>query len=172
MAASEMNPPAEAPTRRAPRWLASGELRERLEEEISRAERHGTQLSCLLLSVENLEELAARHGSELREQALEYLAAALEPELRRFDAIGRPGGEELVIVLPGADGPQGEIVARRVLERLRTIKVEADGVRTALRTSAGLAAWRDGLTAGDLLAAARAAGRAGEENGIGEAGPT
>lgn len=167
MAASDKNPRGETPPPRGPRWLAAAALQERLEQEISRSERHGLPLSCLLVAVENLDELTSSYDGGLREQALEYLAAALVHELRRFDTIGRPSERELLIVLPGADGPRGEIVARRVLERLRTIKVEAQGKRKALRIAIGLAGWREGLTAQDFLAAARAAARAEEDGANG-----
>ena len=60
-------------------------------------------------------------------------------------------------MLPGADSPRGEIVARRVLDRLHTIKVETDGARQTLRVSVGLAAWRDDLDGVELLAQTRAA---------------
>src|SRR6185503_15180242 len=39
-------------------WPGAAELDERLLEEIGRAERHGTQLSCLLVVVDNLDEMA------------------------------------------------------------------------------------------------------------------
>ncbi len=145
--------------------LTPAALRERLEEEVSRAERHGTQLSCLLVVIDNLEEMTREHGSELREQTLEYVEGALRRELRRFDRIGRGGwggrgsDHDLLIILPGADGPRGEIVGRRALERLRTIKVEARGTRQPLQISVGLAAWREDVSAEALLARARAAVR-------------
>lgn len=132
-------------------------LHERVEEEIARAERYGTALSCLLIVVDNLDQLAREHGGELREQTLAYIAGALPRELRRFDRIGRPSERELMIVLPGADGPRGEVVARRVLDRVRTIKVEVDGGREPLRVSVGLAAWREQGDAADLLRRLRAA---------------
>jgi diguanylate cyclase (GGDEF)-like protein len=157
MAAMEDNPRTTPPVPEAHVWLGASALDERLDEEIKRAERHGTQLSCLLVVIENLEELAGEHGEELREQTLGYVATALDGELRRFDRIGRPSGQELLIVLPGADGPRGEMVARRVLDRLRAIKVEARGARRPLRVSVGLAAWQDGGAADDLLLRTRAA---------------
>jgi diguanylate cyclase len=148
-------------------WLTPPALSDRLEEEISRAGRQATPLSCLLVVIENLDQLSREHGEELREQTLGYVAGALGRELRRFDRVGRPSERELAIVLPGADGPRGEIVARRVLDRLRTIKVEAKGARRALRVSVGLAAWRDGSDAKDLLARARvAAGSDNEEEAL------
>ncbi len=81
--------------------------------------------------------------------------------MRRFDRMARPGEGELLVILPGADGPRGEIVARRALERLRTIKVEAEGARRPLRMSVGLAAWQEGLGAEELLEQARTAARRG-----------
>jgi diguanylate cyclase (GGDEF)-like protein len=145
--------------------LSAGDLAERLEEEINRAGRHGTPLSCLLVAIEDLKELAARHGRELPEQALAYAGPALLRELRRFDRVGRPSDTELLVVLPGADGPRGEIVARRVIDRLRAIKIEAGGVRRPLRVSVGLAAWHEDLNGEQLLAQARAAA-ARERNGF------
>jgi diguanylate cyclase (GGDEF)-like protein len=165
MAAMDDNPSTNPPAPDREAWLGVAALDERLDEEIKRAERHGTHLSCLLVVVENLDELAGEHGEELREQTLEYVAKALSGELRRFDRIGRPSGQELLVVLPGADGPRGEMVARRVLDRLRAIKVEAHGSRRALRVSVGLSAWQDGGAADELLLRARAASRVanGEE---------
>ncbi|MGD1059318.1 MAG: diguanylate cyclase [Solirubrobacteraceae bacterium] len=171
MAASDTNPHSDRPQPSALDCIAPAALTERLEEEISRAERHGTQLSCLLVVIENLDEMAREHGSELRDQTLEYVAQALRRELRRFDRIGRSGPEHggsdnnLLIILPGADGPRAESVGRRVLERLRTIKVEAQGARFPLQVSVGLAGWHEDLSAQTLLAQARAALRPINGNG-------
>jgi diguanylate cyclase (GGDEF)-like protein len=145
--------------------LPAAALAERIEEEINRAGRHGTPLSCLLVVIENLEELRKAHGSELSEQTLVYVGEALRQELRRFDRVGRPSEGELAVLLPGADGPRGEIVARRALERLRAVKVEAAGERRPLRVSVGLAAWREDVGGEELLAQTRAAARR-RENGL------
>jgi two-component system, cell cycle response regulator len=168
MAASDPKSSSDPPAAGAIACLTAEALQDRLAEEINRAGRHHTPLSCLLVTVGNLEELSREHGSELSEQTLAYVARALQTQLRRFDRIGRPSASELLVVLPGADGPRGEIVARRVLERLRTIKVEADGTRRPLRISVGLAAWQTDLSGDDLLAQTRAAARRG--NGA-DAGP-
>jgi diguanylate cyclase (GGDEF)-like protein len=138
-------------------WPGPAELDERLQEEIGRAERHGTHLACLLVVVDNLDEMAGEHGAELREQTMAYIAGALRREVRRFDRVGMPSEGELLIVLPGADGPRGEMVARRVLDRLRAIKVEARGRRQPLRISVGLAAWRANATPAMMLERARGA---------------
>jgi diguanylate cyclase (GGDEF)-like protein len=170
MAASDHSSRSEPLSTGGTEPLSGAELEQRLDEEISRAERHGTKLSCLLVVIDDLEQIAGEQGSDLPEQTLEYLASALRRQLRRFDRVGRAGTTELLIVLPGADGPLGEIVARRVLERVRAIKVEAGGTRRPVRVSLGLAAWQGDMSAADLLGRARAAA-ARPQNGNGEDPP-
>jgi len=166
MAASDPHPRSDPRARSTSGWLEAAPLADRLEEEIVRAERQGSELSCLLVVIESLQEMEHRYGCDLGEQALSHLARALRGELRRFDQVGRPSERELLVVLPNADSTRGEIVARRALGRLRTIKIETDGERRTLPISIGLAAWRTGLSASKLLAAARAA--AGTDEGGGE----
>jgi diguanylate cyclase (GGDEF)-like protein len=157
MAASDQNPRREGSSSRGARSLSGPELTDRLDEEIARAERHSTGVSCLLVVVENLEAMAREHGVELREQMMMYIISALSPALRRFDRIGRPEEGELVILLPGAGAPQAEVVARRVLERLRAVKLESGGERRPLSVSVGLAAWDQPGSAEDLFGRARRA---------------
>jgi diguanylate cyclase (GGDEF)-like protein len=159
MAASDPHPRSAPLSPEGSTCLSAAGLRDRLEEEIDRAERHKTELSCLLVVIDNLEEVSPEHSDELLEQTLAYIAAALRRELRRFDRIGSPSERELLIVLPGTDDPRSEMVARRVLDRTRTIKVEAQGTRRPLRVSVGLTPWREGDGAADLLGRARAATR-------------
>ena len=158
MAANDPN--VSMPGRDAPRWLSAPELEARLAEEVARAERGLGPLSCLIVIIEDLDEVAERYGDELAEQALSHLAGALRGELRVFDQVGRPRTRELIVLLPGADGPRGEIVARRALQRTRTIKIEVDGDRRPLPIAIGLATWHEGLTAEALAAEARSAARA------------
>jgi GGDEF domain-containing protein len=157
MAASD---PYQRPDTRSPArvsHISATELKRRLREEINRAARHATPLSCLLVTIEQLSRSSPEGGDVLLEQVLAYIAAALAPGLRSFDRIGRPSESELMIVLPGADGPRGEAVGRRVLARLKTIKLETDGVRRPLRVSVGLAVWSDDADDEDMLAQGRAA---------------
>jgi diguanylate cyclase (GGDEF)-like protein len=164
MAASDQNTRSDRPTAGAVLCLPAAALHERLHEEINRAARSGMPLSCLLVTIVDIAELAHEHGEQLAEQTLEYVARALGSQVRDFDRIGRPSEGELLVVLPGADGPRSEIVARRALARLRMVKVESDGERRPLSISVGLAAWQQDLSADDLLEQARAAARSGYAN--------
>jgi PleD family two-component response regulator len=147
----------EHPPRGSIEFLSEGALRERLEEEVNRAARHGTALSCLLLDIAGLPALRHAHDELLLERVLAYVELALRRELRRFDRVGRASESKLLVVLPGADLPRGELVARRILARLRSIKLESSGRRRSLAVAVGLAPWRTGMSAGALLGDARMA---------------
>ena len=137
--------------------LGTDALTDRVDEEIARAARHQIPLSCLLVGLEDLRAIERAYGRELCEQALAYVGLALRREFRRFDRVGHPGEREFAVVLPGADGTRGELVARRTIERLRAIKIEARGERMSFRVVVGIATWRESLTAAQLLGAARTA---------------
>jgi GGDEF domain-containing protein len=156
MAAND-TPNSHLPSRGPRDCLTSAEVVARLDEEVSRAGRHRTALSCLLVSLLEVEQLASVHGQELPAQALGYLGAALGRQLRRFDRVGYLEDGELLVLLPGADERRGEIVARRALGRLHAVKIEVKGQRQALRISVGVAAWREGLSADQLLVQTRLA---------------
>jgi diguanylate cyclase (GGDEF)-like protein len=167
MAASDSHPRTHVLPPGAHEHLSATALLRRLEEEVSRAERHGTELSCLLVAIHSVAEAESAYGDELHEQMLTYVAGALQRELRRFDRVGRPSERELLIVLPGADRRHGEMVGRRVLDRLHTIKVETAAGRRVLNASIGLAAWREPDNAEELLRRASAAARAGCSDELG-----
>jgi diguanylate cyclase (GGDEF)-like protein len=155
MAAGDTRDPTHPRAPRDP--LSSTEIAARLDEEVSRASRHHTPLSCLLLSLDEIDELATTHGDTMPAQALAYLADAVGQQLRCFDRIGHASEGELLVLLPGADEQHGEIVARRTLSRLHSIKIEAEGHRRPLRVSMGISAWRDGLSGEQLLSHTRLA---------------
>lgn len=134
----------------------------RVDEEIGRSSRHGTSLCCLLVQIANLSELASLHGEDFAEHALGHVGEVLLRELRRFDRVGQPRENELVVVLPGAGRAQGEAVARRALVRLRAVKVEIDRVRRPLAISVGIAAWSEPWGAERLIEQARAAAAAAD----------
>lgn len=142
---------------RALECLDAQKLHERVEEEVGRANRHGTALCCLSLRLENFTQIAEAHGEAFSEQALLHAGQTLCAELRRFDRVGRPLQDELVLVLPGAASVQGEAVARRALSRLQAIKIEVDRQRRPLCVSIGIAAWRTPWSAQQLIEEARCA---------------
>src|SRR5467141_2228503 len=78
MAASEHHQSAQPHPAGRVACLSLPALQERLDEEIDRARRHETQLSCLLVRIDKLEDLSqigqqSEHGSGLPSQTLAYV---------------------------------------------------------------------------------------------------
>jgi diguanylate cyclase (GGDEF)-like protein len=121
----------------------------RLDEEIDRATRTGSDLSCLLIDLDNFKLINDRHGHQAGDSILRAVVQALESELRAFDRVARYGGDEFVVILPNADLPSAAAAAARVLELVRTVKPpEAD---CRLSASVGVAQWHAPMTADALL---------------------
>jgi EAL domain-containing protein (putative c-di-GMP-specific phosphodiesterase class I) len=71
--------------------------------------------------------------------------------VRQSDTVGRIGGDEFALVLPGVDGSQVEVVADKVFAAM-TEPLEVDGTAVMLEVVLGIALWPDhGHSAAELL---------------------
>jgi diguanylate cyclase (GGDEF)-like protein len=126
-------------------------MRRRLDEEIGRATRAGTPLSCLLIDLDNFKLVNARHGHQAGDAMLRGVVQALVGEFREFDRVARYGGDEFVVILPNADLRSAAAAAARALERLLAVpSLDAD---PGISASIGVAQWRAPMTTDELLEA-------------------
>ncbi|MFI7109987.1 GGDEF domain-containing protein [Nonomuraea sp. NPDC050227] len=123
--------------------------------EILRARRSGDTLALLIIDIDHFKRVNDAHGHLVGDEVLAGVAAMLRRELRESDVVGRFGGEEFVVLLPGADVDE----ARQVAERLRThighMAIPVDDALIRITISVGVALMcvhGDDLI--DLLAAA------------------
>ena len=87
---------------------------ERFEQEFARATRHGLPLSLLLVDVDNLKQLNDRAGHRAGDAALQETASALRKGSRIDDICARWGGDEFVVLSPGAGGSEALQLAERM----------------------------------------------------------
>ncbi|HET7863363.1 MAG TPA: diguanylate cyclase [Burkholderiaceae bacterium] len=84
------------------------------EERVRRARRrHGT-LSVLMIDVDRFKSINDTHGHAVGDEVLRHIAHVLPTGLRGRDRLGRLGGEEFLVVLPGAAMDQAAQVADRM----------------------------------------------------------
>ena len=88
---------------------------ERLEQEVTRAHRHGRDLSLVVLDLDHFKQVNDAHGHPVGDRVLVEFAERLRRLVRQEDFVGRMGGEEFAWLMPEA--PAGE--ALRAAERLR-----------------------------------------------------
>ena len=126
-----------------------------LHAEVARAERLETQLSVVLADLDEFKEVNDLHGHAVGDEVLRVVAEVLRETLRESDVAGRWGGEEFLLLLPGAD----EEGAAQLAERVR-VALAARSIRSVpgLRVTAsfGVAEYAGGDEPG---AATRGRGR-------------
>jgi diguanylate cyclase (GGDEF)-like protein len=85
-----------------------------LESQIENARTGCEPLSVIMLDIDYFKQYNDTYGHLAGDEILRNLCNIIKSHLKRTDAVGRWGGEEFVISLPGADGPQAQQVAERV----------------------------------------------------------
>jgi diguanylate cyclase (GGDEF)-like protein len=127
-------------------------LTEALNEEVDRCEQHGRRFSCCFLDLDEFKQVNIRHGHLRGNEVLAAFGEALRKGLRRTDSVGRFGGDEFVLLLPGTDEDAATALVERLSEEITRVVAEKTG--ELVRVSAGIASWRPGLSHLDLLSIA------------------
>jgi len=98
-------------------------IMEHAEAEWQRAQREGRPLSLVVMDVDRLKEINDTFGHLAGDQALNQLAGLLRNSMRRYDWVGRWGGDEFMLVLPGTDLEEARNVADRLRLRFKQSKI-------------------------------------------------
>jgi two-component system cell cycle response regulator len=144
-------------------------FRSRLEEEVKRARRYGTPLSCVMVDMDRLKPINDEMGHAAGDAAIAAVAEVMRRELRETDFGARYGGDEFVLLLPHTSGAEARVFAERVAARLRESDLRLGERRIPLSASFGIASLHDGYPeeteenlvqrADEALYAAKRAGR-------------
>ena len=133
-----------------------------LELEIIRAARQRSELSLAVFDIDRLTEFNESNGRAAGDDALREVAAVISQSVRLVDTVARWGGDEFMLVAPGATGTN---VVRRIVEAVAATPLPGGG---RLTISAGLAHFpADGTMSDELVFAAKAALRAAQAAGPG-----
>ncbi len=119
-----------------------------LEREMARARRDGSELSLALFDVDHFKAVNDEHGHQVGDQVLRSVARALAGDVRGADLASRYGGEEFVVLLPGASADR----ATHTAERLRLAVADAPSP-VAVTISAGVATFPTHAATGAQLVA-------------------
>lgn len=130
-------------------------LAEFLSKEVARAEREKASLSVVIMDVDNFKQFNDMHGHKCGDVVLQAIAQFLVDHTRRGDIVCRYGGEEFVILMPGASQEVAHERAELWRQVFSETAVEYDGINLSATFSAGVATFpQHGKTDEALLQAA------------------
>ena len=90
-------------------------FRERLDAELARARRAGTEVALIVVDLDHFKSVNDRHGHAAGDELLCWVARTLDDTLRTEDMVARLGGDEFALVLAGTDP---DVAVERVRARL------------------------------------------------------
>jgi len=111
---------------------------EMLERQFSEAVRYNTDLSCLMIDLDEFKAANDAFGHQLGDELLVLTAGTIVGQLRTADLAARYGGDEFIILLPQTDAERAHILAERMVERFsRDVAERFPNVRVSM--SVGIA---------------------------------
>lgn len=109
----------------------------RLTEEMARAPRQGLPLSIGVLDVDHFKSINDQFGHAGGDAVLQEVVGRGQNALRAYDAIGRIGGEEFLVVMPGVGPRDTEIVLERLRRAVGETPMKAQGQEVTVTVSIG-----------------------------------
>jgi len=111
----------------------------RMEEEMARIRRFRTACSMLMLDIDHFKQVNDRYGHGGGDNVLKAFAAVLQETIRQTDSSGRLGGEEFGVLLTGTAPSEALVLAERIMEKIRKIRVETPSGPISFTASIGVA---------------------------------
>ncbi|MEM7081988.1 MAG: GGDEF domain-containing protein [Pseudomonadota bacterium] len=146
-----------------------GHLNDTLSKGFKHAKRFGWTLSIAFIDLDGFKQLNDQYGHQFGDDVLQRIADCLSGAVRCTDTVGRYGGDEFVLILPGADEEGAEVVGDRVVNALREVRHDPSDNETLIVTaSIGLATLNESSafsTVAEFVAAADKAAYAAKSAG-------
>jgi two-component system cell cycle response regulator len=140
--------------------------RRHLQESLTRlgaaSRRDGWALSAILFDVDHFKSVNDTHGHSVGDQVLQHCARRIVDTVRAGAIVGRWGGEEFLVILPGVAIDEAAMAAERVRAAIAGTPVQLSDRSLTVTASGGCAETKDGDTDSLLLRADVALYRAKE----------
>jgi two-component system chemotaxis response regulator CheY len=112
--------------------------------EWNRASRANKPISLIMLDIDHFKQINDHYGHLVGDEAIRHVAQTLNQHKRSYDIIGRWGGEEFLLILPGTDLYEAACVAERLRKALGSSPLREEGgqllvIRASFGVSGGSA---------------------------------
>jgi two-component system, cell cycle response regulator len=126
-----------------------------LQREIERADRSQTPTGLLMLDLDHFKKINDTYGHPAGDVVLKEVACRINRVVRSYDFVGRYGGEEFLVVLPGCDQNQAQQSAERIRSEIAEGPVLTVNAEILVTASIGVTSARANTASGkEILAVA------------------
>lgn len=116
---------------------------ERITEEMTRADRMNSKLSVLICDIDHFKKFNDKYGHQAGDQVLRTVSDIIKKCIRSIDIAARYGGEEMCVILPGADRESSKMIARRIHTGIRNAHMKIGKKSVGVTVSVGVATFKD-----------------------------
>jgi diguanylate cyclase (GGDEF)-like protein len=107
-------------------------FRAKLETEIKRYKRYASEVSVLMIDIDDFKKFNDAHGHQKGDQILVEVAALIEKATRDLDICSRYGGEEFAVILPQTDYKAALNIAERIRRRIELTFEKHSGITVSI----------------------------------------
>ncbi len=112
---------------------------ELLDSALAEHEATGSKLSVAVIDIDRFKVINDTHGHDAGDTVLRHFAGLCRERVRAQDVLGRMGGEEFLLVLPGAQASEATGIVGRIREEYPPARLVEDGFELSYTFSAGVA---------------------------------
>lgn len=116
---------------------------ERLEQEIARTRRSEESLSLVLIDVDHFKNVNDAMGHQAGDEVLRRVGGLLQAAVRKSDVAARYGGEEMAIILPGAEMQDALNIAESIRRSIAAEYIAVGDIALNVTASLGVATTAD-----------------------------
>jgi two-component system cell cycle response regulator len=114
-------------------------FQERLADLLGRADRHGHSLALILTDIDHFKKVNDTYGHPVGDQVIKRVAKVLEGSVRKIDVVARYGGEELAVIIDGADAAGAAQLAERIRQDVEKQVIQSEKGPFSVTLSLGIA---------------------------------
>ena len=106
---------------------------------LAEAAKTGENIACIALDLDNLKSLNDTYGHIFGDSMIKKIGQTCVGQIRTDDLMGRFGGDEFAIIMRSLSIEKAHQKAKNLLEAVRSLKIEKDGIYISLTASVGIA---------------------------------
>ncbi|MGV6852442.1 MAG: diguanylate cyclase [bacterium] len=118
----------------------------RFNAEFEKWEHYNTLVSLLVVDIDHFKHVNDTYGHQAGDKVLRVVAGILEDQTRDNDFVGRYGGEEFAVILPGVSLEKAKVVAEKLRKAVKNCPFEGDGHKVMVTISIGVTVTQNGDT--------------------------